>query len=345
MSVPRLDVRSLTVRLAQGGPPTLDGISFAVDVGEIVAVLGPSGGGKSTLLRAVAGLENVDGGSVHLDGADITGMAAHHRNIALMFQEYALFPHLDVAANVAYGLRMRSVPRRERHQRVNELLDLVRLRGFGERSVSSLSGGERQRVALARAIATEPAVLMLDEPLSALDRSLRRSILAELEALFRQTGLSVVHVTHDQDEAFAIADRVVILRNGRIERSGTATELWSEPGSESVARFLGHRCVVPFSVIGEFIVGDFPSFDPPKEETVLVVDSAVDVAAVDVGTTGDAVVESSRFVAGRYELDCRLLTSDVHVFAAVSHEIASEFLPGALVSVRIDPKGVRVLEL
>jgi len=344
MSVPRLDVRSLTVRLAQGGPPTLDGISFAVGVGEIVAVLGPSGGGKSTLLRAVAGLENVDGGSVHLDGAEITGMAAHHRNIALMFQEYALFPHLDVAANVAYGLRMRSVPRRERHQRVNELLDLVRLTGFGERSVSSLSGGERQRVALARAIATEPAVLMLDEPLSALDRSLRRSILAELETLFRQTGLSVVHVTHDQDEALAIADRVVILRNGRIERSGTALELWSEPGSESVARFLGHRCVVPVSAIRDYIVRGSSSFELPDDASVLVLDSAVEVAAVDVGGAGAAVVESLRFAAGRYELECRLLASGVEIFATVPLEVASELLPGTVVSVRIDPQGVRALE-
>jgi thiamine transport system ATP-binding protein len=344
MTNPRLDVRSLTVRLDAGGPPTLDGISFDVGVGEIVAVLGPSGGGKSTLLRAVAGLEHVDGGSVHLDGVDITGLAAHHRNIALMFQEYALFPHLDVASNIAYGLRMRAVPRSERRQRVRELLDLVRLAGFGDRAVSSLSGGERQRVALARAIATEPSVLMLDEPLSALDRSLRRSILTELETLFRQTGLSVVHVTHDQDEAFAIADRVVILRNGRIERSGTASELWSEPGSESVARFLGHRCVAPVSVIREFIVAGTSSIELPENASVLVLESAVEVVPVDVGGVGDAVVESSRFVGGRFELDCRLLASGVEIFVTVSHELASRFLPGTVVSVRIDPRGVRALE-
>ncbi len=344
MSARRLDVRSLTVRLDHGGPPTLDGISFDVGVGEIVAVLGPSGGGKSTLLRAVAGLEQVDDGSVYLDGVDITGAAAHHRHLALMFQEYALFPHLDVASNIAYGLRMRSVPRGERRQRVKGLLDLVRLAGFGDRSVGSLSGGERQRVALARALATEPLLLMLDEPLSALDRSLRRSILAELETLFRQTGLSVVHVTHDQDEAFAIADRVVILRNGRIERSGTASELWSEPGSESVARFLGHRCVAPVSVIREFIVAGTSSIELPENASVLVLESAVEVVPVDVGGVGDAVVESSRFVGGRFELDCRLLASGVEIFVTVSHELASRFLPGTVVSVRIDPRGVRALE-
>ena len=344
MTNPRLDVRSLTVRLAAGGPPTLDGISFDVGVGEIVAVLGPSGGGKSTLLRAVAGLEQVDGGSVYLDGADITGAAAHHRHLALMFQEYALFPHLDVASNIAYGLRMRSVPRSERRQRVKGLLDLVRLAGFGDRSVGSLSGGERQRVALARALATEPLLLMLDEPLSALDRSLRRSILSELETLFRQTGLSVVHVTHDQDEAFAIADRVVILRNGRIERSGSAVELWSEPGSESVAGFLGHRCVVPLSVIREFIVGGTSLLELPMNDPVLVLDSAFEVSPVEAGCVGDAVIESSRFIAGRFELGCRLIVSGFEIFASVSHELATDLLPGTVVSVRIDSRGVRTLE-
>lgn len=353
MTVPRLDVRSLTVQLDPHGPPTLDAISFEVGVGEIVAVLGPSGGGKSTLLRSVAGLERVSAGSVRLDGRDITDVPPHRRDLALMFQQYALFPHLDVAANVAYGLRMRSVGRAERNSRVAELLDLVRLGGFGDRSVDSLSGGERQRVALARALATEPAVLMLDEPLSALDRSLRRSLLAELEGLFRQRGLSVVHVTHDQDEAFAIADRIVILRDGRIERSGTADDLWTRPGSESVARFLGHRSLVPRSAIAGLIDGSGPV---PQEEMhgagrsagggsalVLVHDSAIDIRPATDGP-GDAVVESSRFVGGRFELGCRLLGSEVGLHMTVTREVAARLVPGTAARIRIDAAGVHDLD-
>lgn len=351
MTAPRLDVQSLTVQFDPYGPPTLDAISFDVGVGEIVAVLGPSGGGKSTLLRSVAGLERVSAGSVHIDGRDITGRPPHRRDLALMFQQYALFPHLDVAANVAYGLRMRSVGRADRDRRVAELLDLVRLGGFGDRSVESLSGGERQRVALARALATDPAVLMLDEPLSALDRSLRRSLLAELEALYRHRGLSVVHVTHDQDEAFTIADRIVILRDGRIEHSGTADDLWSRPGTESVARFLGHRSVVPRSAVEDLIddSGSVPvlgaasgSGSGSGSALVLVHDSAIDISPANEGP-GDAVVESSRFVGGRFELGCRLLGTDIGIHVTVTRELAAVLVPGTAARIRLDAAGVHEL--
>ncbi|MET7451767.1 ABC transporter ATP-binding protein [Streptomyces sp. NPDC005574] len=244
-----LGLEDATVRF--GGRAVLDAVGLGVAEHEVVCVLGPSGSGKSTLLRAVAGLQPLDCGRVVLDGRDQTGVPAHRRGVGLMFQDHQLFPQRDVAGNVAFGLRMHRAPKGEQRARVEELLDLVGLPGAGPRAVASLSGGEQQRVALARALAPRPRLLMLDEPLGQLDRSLRERLVVELRDLFAALGTTVLAVTHDQGEAFALADRVVVMRDGRIAQSGTPLEVWQRPADEFVARFLGFDNVVEATVAGE----------------------------------------------------------------------------------------------
>ncbi|MFD9909925.1 ABC transporter ATP-binding protein [Streptomyces sp. NPDC059063] len=246
-----LRIEDATVRFgARAVHTALDAVDLDVAEHEVVCVLGPSGSGKSTLLRAVAGLQPLDGGRVVLGGRDQEGVPAHKRGVGLMFQDHQLFPQRDVAGNVGFGLRMHGVPRAEQALRVAELLDLVGLPGAQKRAVASLSGGEQQRVALARALAPRPRLLMLDEPLGQLDRSLRERLVAELRELFHELGTTVLAVTHDQGEAFALADRVVVMRDGRIAQSGTPLEVWREPADEFVARFLGFDNVVDATVLG-----------------------------------------------------------------------------------------------
>ncbi|MFF8833607.1 ABC transporter ATP-binding protein [Streptomyces sp. NPDC015131] len=244
-----LALTGVTVRF--GTRTALDAVSLDVADHETVCVLGPSGSGKSTLLRVVAGLQPVDSGRVLLDGADQAGVPVHRRGVGLMFQDHQLFPQHDAGGNVAFGLRMRGASRRERAARVAELLDLVGLPGAERRAVAALSGGEQQRVALARALAPSPRLLMLDEPLGQLDRGLRERLVVELRQLFGRLGTTVLAVTHDQGEAFALADRVVVMRDGRIAQSGTPLEVWQRPASEFVARFLGFDNVVAATVTGE----------------------------------------------------------------------------------------------
>lgn len=243
-----LSLEGATVRF--GGRPVLDAVDLGVAEHEIVCVLGPSGSGKSTLLRAVAGLQPLDAGRVLLDGGDQAGVPAHKRGVGLMFQDHQLFPQRDVAGNVAFGLRMHGASKRQQEDRVGELLDLVGLPGAARRAVAGLSGGEQQRVALARALAPQPRLLMLDEPLGQLDRSLRERLVVELRELFGTLGTTVLAVTHDQGEAFALADRVVVMRDGRIAQSGTPLEVWQHPADEFVARFLGFDNVVEATVAG-----------------------------------------------------------------------------------------------
>ncbi|MDC2958686.1 ABC transporter ATP-binding protein [Streptomyces gilvifuscus] len=244
-----LSLQDATVRF--GGRAVLDTVGLDVAEHEVVCVLGPSGSGKSTLLRVVAGLQELDSGRVSLDGRDQTGVPAHRRGVGLMFQDHQLFPQRDVGGNVAFGLRMHGASKAEQGERVRELLELVGLPGAARRAVASLSGGEQQRVALARALAPRPRLLMLDEPLGQLDRSLRERLVVELRELFGRLGTTVLAVTHDQGEAFALADRVVVMRDGRIAQSGTPLEVWQRPADEFVARFLGFDNVVEGTVAGE----------------------------------------------------------------------------------------------
>ena len=236
-----LSIDHVSVRHSNSTAESLCDVSFDVAAGEVIGVLGSSGSGKTTLLRAISGLQSVSTGNVVLDGVDITKTPTHLRGIGLMFQEHALFPHLDVADNVSFGLRMAKMPKPDRSERVAEVLELVGLAGFGSRDIASLSGGERQRVALARTIAPSPLLLLLDEPMGSLDRVLRDRLVSELGNLINRLGLTVVYVTHDRSEAFELADRIAVLDSGQLVQLDTPEILDAEPATAHVAQLLGHR--------------------------------------------------------------------------------------------------------
>jgi ABC-type Fe3+/spermidine/putrescine transport system ATPase subunit len=221
------------------GAPLLKGINFQVGSGETFCLLGRSGSGKSTLLRIIAGLENADSGDVLWNGQSMKDVPTYLRNFGLMFQDYALFPHMNVAENVAFGLHMQNQSRTEIAASVKQALELVNMSGFADRSVTDLSGGEQQRIALARALAPHPRLLMLDEPLAALDRALRMELQEELRILLHKTGIPAIYVTHDQEEAFILGDRVAILADGVIEQMGTPEEVYHAPKNRKVSEFLG----------------------------------------------------------------------------------------------------------
>jgi spermidine/putrescine transport system ATP-binding protein len=246
------------------GKPLLNDISFTVAEGETICLLGASGSGKSTLLRIIAGLEGSESGFISFSGHDLTSTPAHLRDFGLVFQDYALFPHLNVNENVAFGLKMRRLSKDEITKRVVNSLELVDLNGFEKRRVTELSGGEQQRVALARALATRPRLLMFDEPLGALDRTLREDLLNELRTILHHTNIPAIYVTHDQEEAFAIADRVLILQDGQIVREGTPAQVWTHPGSAFVAGFLG---------LGNIIEGEVKG--KRKEEWIVVSEAGI----------------------------------------------------------------------
>lgn len=257
----------------------LEDVSFKVDTGETICLLGASGSGKSTLLRIIAGLEDPDSGHISFDGIDLTSTPPHLRDFGLVFQDYALFPHLSVYDNVAFGLKMRRLPQGEISRRVVSSLEIVNLGGFESRQVTDLSGGEQQRVALARALATRPRLLMFDEPLGALDRTLREDLLDELRSILHNTNIPAIYVTHDQEEAFAIADRVLILHEGKIVVEGTPAEVWANPGSAFVAEFLGLGNVRAGKVRGKLAQSNTEGMEEERWE----VESGVGVFTVGCG--------------------------------------------------------------
>lgn len=245
----RLEVENLRKRF--GPVVAVDGVSFSVDTGEILVLLGPSGCGKTTVLRCIAGLERPDQGEIRIDGSSIVHLPPERRNVGLVFQNYALFPHLTVAGNIAYGLRhgRRRISRKERNAKVAELLELVGLSGYARRKPHELSEGQKQRVALARALAVEPKILLLDEPLSALDAALRVELRRELRRILKERGTTSVYVTHDQEEALVLADRVGVMREGRLEQVDRPQELYERPKSLFVAQFLGRANLWPAHLV------------------------------------------------------------------------------------------------
>jgi putative spermidine/putrescine transport system ATP-binding protein len=236
---PPADVRLEGVRKSYGEVVAVDGIDLDVPQGEFFTMLGPSGSGKTTTLRLIAGFESPDGGRVLLKGADVTRQPPYERDVNTVFQDYALFPHMTVAENVAYGLKVKRIKKGERMKRTAEVLELVRLGGLMKRKPSQLSGGQRQRVALARAIVNHPQVLLLDEPLGALDLKLRQEMQIELKRIQQEVGITFVYVTHDQEEALTMSDRLAVFNAGRIEQVGAPAEVYERPQSEFVAGFVG----------------------------------------------------------------------------------------------------------
>jgi len=293
----------------------LDGVTLRVETGETVALLGPSGSGKTTLLRVVAGLQEPSAGRLLLDGRDLTDVPAHARRVGLMFQEHVLFPHKDVAGNVAFGPRMAGASRAQTASRVRDLLELVGLPHATDRPVRTLSGGEQQRVALARALAPEPRALLLDEPLGSLDGPLRERLLDDLRALFERLGLTVVYVTHDVGEAFALGHRVAVLRAGRIVQVAAPDELWARPRSAWVARFLGLRNVFEENGRCTVIRPDAIRLTDGAEATVLAAERRGPIVWLRVRTADGRELEAPT--------------------TAADHPG-----PGAVVGIEIDPGGV-----
>ncbi|MGE5689261.1 MAG: ABC transporter ATP-binding protein [Pseudomonadota bacterium] len=233
------DVRTVAVTKRFGDVTAVDAVDLEIRRGEFFSLLGPSGSGKTTMLRLIAGFELPDEGRIELAGRDVSRDPPFDRDVNTVFQDYALFPHMTVAQNVEYGLRVRKVPRRDRRERVEEALEMVRLEGYGDRKPSQLSGGQRQRVALARAIVNRPKVLLLDEPLGALDLKLRQEMQIELKRIQGEVGLTFVYVTHDQEEALTMSDRLAVFNRGRIEQVGPPAEVYERPRTEFVAGFVG----------------------------------------------------------------------------------------------------------
>ena len=313
--------------------PLLHDISLTVEHSEIVCLLGPSGSGKTTLLRIIAGLEQADSGDVFFDGENLRGVPVHQRGFGMMFQDLALFPHKNVFDNVAFGLRMKNTPRNEIRSRVAETLDLVGLGGFTVRNVNNLSGGEQQRVALARSLAPRPRLLMLDEPLGALDRILREQLIADVRAILKRVGMTAVYVTHDQDEAFTIADRIAIVQEGRIAQIGLPEEIYRAPANAFVARFLGLANLFEGQSRDgkiETELGIFEDANRAEEKRVVLI-RAEHIKINDTGDGLDARVEECIFHAGQFRI--RVITdSGARLVCIADHAYAI----GARVKIKIE---------
>jgi putative spermidine/putrescine transport system ATP-binding protein len=288
------------VRRVFGSVVAVDGIDLDIRDGEFFSMLGPSGSGKTTVLRMIAGFEAPDEGSVLLDGHDVTARAPFERDVNTVFQDYALFPHMNVRDNVAYGLRVRGLKKSIRSKLADDALAKVRLPDFGDRKPTQLSGGQRQRVALARALVIEPRVLLLDEPLGALDLKLREEMQVELKGLQRDVGITFVFVTHDQDEALTMSDRIAVFNNGRIEQIGSAAEIYEQPASEFVAGFVGTSNLIKGDA-AEKLLGRVGTFSVRPEKITISTDlsAPVEPGSESVrGTVAEVVYAgaSTRFV-------------------------------------------------
>ena len=325
-----ISVKNVSKRFGQFA--AVDNVTLEVPNGELVALLGPSGSGKTTLLRIIAGLEVADDGSVLHHEEDVTSRSPRDRKVGFVFQHYALFRHMTIAENIGYGLRVRGVPKAERMQRVNELLQLIRLDNFGARYPSQLSGGQRQRVALARALAARPAVLLLDEPFGALDAKVRQELRQWLRRLHEEIHVTSVFVTHDQEEAFEVADRVVVMNQGKIEQVGAPAEVFEHPANAFVMDFLGNVNVFRGSVEGGKTIIR-PSEAPPSDsERTAAAGAEVYVRphelAIEHQRNGEAAIEAKVVhvnpTGSRTKIELRAVEFDQMIMAELTSERYAE---------------------
>ncbi|GAA5150715.1 ABC transporter ATP-binding protein [Amycolatopsis dongchuanensis] len=328
-----LSVHGLTVRY--GSFTAVRNAELDIADGEVLALLGPSGSGKSTLLRAITGLEPLTAGSVRWDGEDLARVPVHERGFGLVFQDGQLFPHRDVAGNIAFGLRMRRMPAKDREDRVRQLLELVGLSGYERRRVTELSGGEAQRVALARALAPEPRLLLLDEPLSGLDAGLREQLAVDLAEVLRNAKIPALLVTHDQEEAFTLADRVAVLRAGEIRQVGAVREVWRRPADDETAAFLGVTTFFDGTAedgVIRFPLGEFTRDEPDGPVRIGLRPHALRVA--EHGIAGEVLTRVHR----RDHVRLRVRTGHGVVDAVAP--VDAELHPGDGIRLELDDQGV-----
>jgi spermidine/putrescine transport system ATP-binding protein len=341
------------------GVMAVDGIDLHMPPGEFFTMLGPSGCGKTTTLRMIAGFERPTSGRIVLDGTDVARVPPHKRNVNTVFQSYALFPHLDVAGNVAFGLKYQKLSKDDQARRVGEALELVNLEGFARRKPSQLSGGQQQRVALARALVLRPRVLLLDEPLGALDARLRKNLQVELKALQAELGITFVFVTHDQEEALTMSDRIAVMNQGCVEQAGAPREVYEEPSTVFVADFLGVSNLLAADAVGpdgdacSVRVGDRTfrasqgAVEARGEVKIMIRPERVEIEphAVAGDNRLPGVVERSVFLGGSHEVHVRVLGGDL-VKATVANDgkqLCVALEPGEAVSLYLPPDGLRVL--
>ncbi len=346
------------------GVPAVDGVSFSAEPGELLCLLGPSGCGKTTLLRMLAGLEEPDAGTISFEERSINNLAPQQRGFGLMFQDLALFPHMDVFGNVAFGLRMQKLPAAQVQARVHELLDLVEMGGYAHRKVHELSGGERQRVALARSLAPAPRLLMLDEPLGSLDRALRDSLQSQVRRILKEVGVTSIYVTHDRDEAFTMADRLIFMNRGSIVQTGTPEEVVANPADGFVARTLGFKNVLHGVVlddgeilkiecsVGVLLVAKSPGLETAKGSnlTLLVDENVISMAGVAPheadGTESvnslQGVITERVFRGDRYELRVQVGEGELYCHASAD-AVTDSVRSNQSVTLKFDPKSIRFL--
>lgn len=350
--MPLLDVRDISKTYDRA--PVLDRVNLSLDEGHILCLLGPSGCGKTTLLRIIAGLEKPDHGKVFFAGEDLQNVEPHRRRFGMMFQEFALFPHLDVSGNVSFGLRMLGLPGKEIAGRTDEVLDLMGLSGFQHRNVNDLSGGERQRVALARSLAPRPRLLLLDEPLGSLDRALRERLMVELKSILKTVGVSTIFVTHDQAEAYAVADVIAVMMEGRILQHDRPESIYRRPANVRVSRFLGlmnmvagtigrdGRITTPYGTIDKAS----PGTGPGSEVTLLIQPDSARVLEAGEAAEAPGLYFSGKVKSFLFRGKTYFLEISVPGGAVFSFDLAGGSRPletGQDIRMAVDPGGITIL--